>query len=463
MARAMSWMTPTDAAWLHMDRPESLMMITALLSFDEPVPYDTMLGLLAERLVAVYPRFSRRIHESPLKVGPPRWVEDVEFDITRHVVRAALPAPAGKAELEALCAAMMSEPLPRNQPPWQIHVVAGTDGGRGTALLARIHHCVADGISLARVLLAMADDAGLDPHLVTTEVTHEAHTHRFHRPRLNPMAATWKAGETLWHEGVELSTHPERLAALARLGTETAAAASHLLMLSPDPDTALRGTLGIPKRVAWSEPIPLPRIKDTCRALGCTVNDVLLAAIAGAVRRYLIGRGSPVADIRAFVPVNLRPLDVPVPVDLGNRFSLAVLPLPVGQETPGERLAALRRAMDHIKQSQEPAVAFGILNAIGMTPTRVERAVLRVFGTKGSAVMTNVPGPTTPVSLAGHAVKSFLFWVPMSAGVALGVSIFSYAGDVVIGVASDAGLIPDPEALVAAYPDELTALEALVE
>jgi len=108
-------------------------------------------------------------------------------------------------------------------------------------------------------------------------------------------------------------------------------------------------------------------------------------------------------------------------------------------------------------------VAFGILNAIGMTPTRVERAVLRFFGTKGSAVMTNVPGPTAPVALAGHTVKSFLFWVPMSAGVALGVSIFSYAGEVVIGVASDAGLIPDPEALVAAYPDELAALEALVE
>jgi len=448
-------MTPTDAAWLHMDRPESLMMIVALLWFDEPVRYDTVLGLISERLVAVYPRFSRRIREAPLELGPPRWEDDPEFDVTRHVVPATLPAPAGKAELEAFCGAMMSTPLAPHTPPWQFHVIEGFDGG--TVVVARIHHCVADGISLARVLLAMADDATPDEHVANAD----AHTHRFHRPRLSPMAATWRFGETLWHEGIELSTHPRKLASLARLGTDTAAAATRLLTLPPDPDTALRGALGVPKRVAWSEPMPLPRIKATCQQLGCTVNDVLLAAIAGALRQYLRRRESPVADVRAFVPINLRPLDQPVPIELGNHFSLAILPLPVGGETPVERLAALRREMDRIKQSQEPAVAFGILNAIGLTPSRVEQAVLRFFGTKGSAVMTNVPGPRTPVRLGGHTLSGFLFWVPMSAGVGLGVSIFSYAGQVTIGVASDAGLIPDPEAIVAAYPEELEALEAL--
>ncbi|TNF28654.1 MAG: wax ester/triacylglycerol synthase family O-acyltransferase [Deltaproteobacteria bacterium] len=459
MTRPPTRMTPTDAAWLHMDRPESLMMITALLWFDGPVPYDVVLGLVSERLVAVYPRFSRRIREAPLELGPPRWEDDPQFDVARHVVPGRLTAPGGKAELESFCAEMMAVPLDRSRSPWQLHVIEGYDGGRATVLVVRIHHCVADGISLARVLLAMADDAGLDPHVV--HVPQEPHTDRFHRPRLSPMRATWKLGETLWHEGVELSTHPARLLELARLGTDVAAAATHLLGLSPDPDTALRGPLGVQKRVAWSDPMPLPRIKAACKDLGCTLNDVLLAAIAGALRRYLQQRGSLVADVRAFVPVNLRPLDQPVPADLGNHFSLAVLPLPVGQETPAARLGALRREMDRIKQSQEPAVAFGILNAVGLTPTRVEQAVLRYFGTKGSAVMTNVPGPKAPIMLGGHKIAGFLFWVPMSAGVGLGVSIFSYAGQVTVGVASDAGLVPDPEAIVAAYPDELAALEAL--
>jgi len=460
MAPSPTYMTAADAAWLHMERPESPMMITALLVFAGEVSREAVEGLVAERLVGVYPRFSRRVQEPSLGVGPPRWEDDPTFDLAAHVVASTLHPPGAQRELEGFVGALMSEPLPLDRPLWQIHVVQGVDGGARTALVVRIHHVIADGISLARVILAMADGAGEARELVAPPAPRGPTP--FYRPALDAMRATRRAGETLWHEGVELASHPEKLADLARVGADMASAALRLLTLPQDPPTALRGRLGTVKRAAWCTPQPLPRLKATCRALGCTLNDALLAAMAGALRLYLAGRGTPADEVRAFVPVNLRPLDQPVPVELGNHFSLVVLPLPVGEATPAGRIAALKRAMDAIKASQEPAVAFGILHAMGMTPPRVERALMTFFGSKASAVMTNVPGPRAPVSLGGHVVDKVLFWVPMSAGVGLGISILSYAGEVILGVASDAGLIPDPEAIAEAWEAELEALHGLV-
>ena len=450
-------MRPADAVWLHMDRPESLMMITALLEFEGRVPFDTVAGLVAERLVAVYPRFSQRIRPGRLGVTPPAWDDAPAFDLTHHVVATPLPAPAGRAELEALVSRLMSTPLDPERPPWQVHVILDVDAGARTAIVVRIHHAVADGISLARVVLSMADDIDLALPAVAAAV--ERHPRAFHRPSL--ARAQRRDGGSA--SRVRDALQPATLTALGRLGADVTKAAAHLLTLPPRPPTALRGPLGVDQPAAWTAPQPLPRLKAACRALGCTLNDALLAAMAGALRRYLGARGSVLGDLRAFVPVNLRPLDRPVPIELGNLFSLAVLPLPVGEPTVAGRLTALKRAMDAIKASQEPAVAYGILSAMGATPPRVERALLRFFGTKASAVMTNVPGPPRPVAMGGHTIRSFLFWVPMSAGVSLGISIFSYAGHVSLGVAADAGLVPDPEALVAAWEAELSEIEALAD
>jgi len=451
MTRPTARMRAADTVWLRMDRPESLMMITSLVGFSGRVPFDTVAGLVAERLVAVYPRFSQRIAEPRHGLGPPRWEPDPHFDLAHHVVAAPLPAPADQHALEALCGRLMSTPLAPDRSPWQVHVVLDADHGSRTAVIVRIHHAVADGISLARVVLAMADDLNLAMPQVIAAVDRQPRA--FHRPTPAALRATRRIGRRL------VVDRPS-FAALAKIGAGVVSAAAHLLTLRPDPKTALRGPLGIEKRCAWSSPQPLPRLKAACRALVCTLNVALLSAMAGALRRYLADRGSLVADVRAFVPVNLRPLDRPVPPELGNQFTLAVLPLPVGEATVDGRLNALKRAMDAIKSSQEPAVAYGLLNAMGATPPPVERALLRFFGTKASAVMTNVPGPARPVAMGGHEIERFLFWVPMSAGVALGVSIFSYAGHAIVGVATDAGLIPDPEVLIAAWEDEVAALEA---
>jgi diacylglycerol O-acyltransferase / wax synthase len=199
-------------------------------------------------------------------------------------------------------------------------------------------------------------------------------------------------------------------------------------------------------------------------ALGGTINDVLVAAVAGGLRRYLEDRGhEPHAALsfRAVMPVNLRPLEKMS--DLGNQFGLIFLSLPVGILDPIERLTELRRRATALKRSTEPVVVYWILRAMGITPHFIQKLVVRIFATKATAVMTNVPGPRQVLFLAGAPLQDLFFWVPQSGRVGLGVSICSYAGHVRLGVGTDAGLVPDPEGIVKGFHDELAELKRLAE
>jgi WS/DGAT/MGAT family acyltransferase len=201
--------------------------------------------------------------------------------------------------------------------------------------------------------------------------------------------------------------------------------------------------------------MPLDRVKACAKSHGATINDLLLAGVTGALRRYMEGRKAPAdgLDIRAVVPVNLRPeSDI---IKLGNRFGLVFLSLPVGIPDRLERLHELKRRMDAIKASSEPLVIYGLLNAVGLTGPRVESVALQLFGSKATAVMTNVPGPREEIYLAGKPMRSMMFWVPQSAKLGLGVSILSYAGQVRLGVATDSGLVPDPVSIITAFQDEM--------
>jgi WS/DGAT/MGAT family acyltransferase len=188
------------------------------------------------------------------------------------------------------------------------------------------------------------------------------------------------------------------------------------------------------------------------------VNDVLVAAMTGALREYLERSNTLVDQIRAFVPFNLRPLDRPLPAGLGNKFGLVFLPLPVGARTAAARLRKVKLHMDEIKNSPEGVIAYGVLEAMGHTPVQVESAILDMFSAKGTAVITNVPGPREPVYLAGTAVSAVAVWAPTSGSVSMSVSIFSYNGEVTVGVMADAGLVPDPETMIEGFQSELDAL-----
>ncbi len=248
---------------------------------------------------------------------------------------------------------------------------------------------------------------------------------------------------------------PARAATAAGVAANAAATLARLTLMAPDPQTVLKGRLGVAKRAVWSEPIALDAVKAAGRRAGATVNDVLIAAAAGSLRRYLVGRGEDVTglELRAAIPVNLRP--VAETGRLGNQFGLVFLPLPIGIEEPRERLLELKRRMDELKSSLQPVVAFGVLSAIGLVPSPLQSPAVEFFGSKASAVMTNVPGPPAPLYLAGRRVGRVMFWVPQSGRLGLGISILSYAGEVLIGVAADAGLVPDPERIVSGFELEI--------
>ena len=225
-----------------------------------------------------------------------------------------------------------------------------------------------------------------------------------------------------------------------------------------DSPTSLKGQPGTTKRVAWCAPLPLEEVKAVGKALNCSINDVLLSCVAGAIGAYLKEEGESVKgkEIRAMVPVNLRPLDQAY--KLGNQFGLAPLVLPIGLDNPVERVYEVRRRMAGLKGSMQPLLAFGLLAVAGLLIKPAQEAMLSLFAKKTTAVMTNVPGPKEKLKICGSTIEESLFWVPQNGSVGLGVSILSYGGGVQFGIVSDASLCPEPQRIIDQFEPEFAKL-----
>jgi diacylglycerol O-acyltransferase / wax synthase len=287
-----------------------------------------------------------------------------------------------------------------------------------------MHHCIADGIALARVMLTLTDeldDDGFAPSPGGSGLP------------FGPLART----------ALGIARHPRRTMAAA---VEDAQTVAKLMLPTFDPRSAIKGDQRASHHVAWSTPIPLSSVKRAAHDLDATVNDILVSAVTGAVGDHLRSAGSTLDEVHALVPFNLRPLDEPLR-ELGNRFGLVVLALPVGIEDPVERTLEVKRRMDAIKHSHEGAISYGILELMGHTPAAVEARLIDYFSGKGSMVLTNVPGPRARLSVAGTPLAGVLVWAPCSGSIGMSISIFSYAGKVTVGFLTDAGLVPDPRAL----------------
>jgi WS/DGAT/MGAT family acyltransferase len=418
-------MSSADAAWLHMDRPTNLMVINSVLWFDDPVDWDAYRELVRERLVERFDRFRQRPVEG---IAGPHW-EDVEIDLDLHFHHVALPSPGDRQALEEFVSDRAATPLDRSRPLWDVYLIDGY--GDGAAVLTRMHHCIADGIALARVMLTLTEDAELNDVLFGES-----------RGSSRVRAVADLAGGVV--------RHPRRTVSGAIGDAFTAA---KLLFPNFDPSSPIKGEQHAAHRVAWCHPVDLRRVKQAARKLDATVNDVLVSSVAGALRRP----GMP-DEVHALVPFNLRALDEPLPRGLGNRFGLVVLGLPVGIEDPVERTLEVKRRMDAIKHGHEGAISYGILELMGHTPAAVEGRLIDYFSAKGSMVLTNVPGPRRPLSVAGTRLAGVLVWAPCSGSIAMSVSIFSYAGKVTVGFLTDAGLIPDPGSLADATRAEILSL-----
>jgi diacylglycerol O-acyltransferase len=442
-----------DRAWLRMDRPGNPMTIVGLIVLGRKLGRASLRGLITERLL-VFDRF--RCLPATDALGA-TWREPASFDLDDHLLPAALPAPGGQRELEALAGELAGTPLPAGRPLWTFHLIE--DYGAGSAVIVRIHHCYGDGMALLYVLLSLADPAPGTP----TPARLPAAT-----PPPPAGLPSWNDVAALVESGVHYALHPGEASVVAREALTVGAELARMAVMSDDPATRLKRPLSGIRRLAWTQALSLEEVRAIARVLGCTVNDVLVSTLAGALGRYLAAEGDPVAGltVRAVVPVNLRanadPRQLSEPPALGNCFGLVFVELPIGVLHPLERLYSVRAAMLTLKASAQARATLGLLSLVGALPDAVEEFALTIFGAKGSLVASNLRGPEEALSLAGRPVTEVLFWVPQAGGVGIGVSMLTYRGRVQFGVTSDRALIAEPARLVEQLAIEFERLVFLV-
>lgn len=462
-------MSRVDTAWLRMDSPSNLMMILGVWTLVPRVSYEDVCHRVQATMLK-YGRFRQKVVED---AAGATWVDDHHFDIHRHVVSETLPKAARgheQAALQERVGQLAMEPLDRRHPLWKMHLIENYHDEHGrpaSALVVRIHHCIADGIALMAVTMSMVDGGAAPPRRKrkTAESTEDWIAHALVKPITDMAVRALDAAGEGAAASLSLLRDPARGVSgsvdLAKLGLQVLGDAAALALMPDDSKTRLKGRPGRKKRVAWCKPIPLDEVKAVGHALNCSVNDVLLSCVAGAIGEYLKAHGDDVKgqEIRAMIPVNLRPVEQAY--KLGNRFGLVPLVLPIGIDNPVERVYELRRRMNNLKGSTQPLLAFGLLAAAGLLVKPAQDAMLNLFSKKTTAVMTNVPGPREKLKFLGSTLEQNMFWVPQSGEIGMGVSILSYGGGVQFGVITDTRLCPEPQAIIDRFEPEFSKLAML--
>jgi len=437
-------MSAVDTAWLRMDRPTNLMMIVGVMVFAQRMDFDRLRNTVAARLVGRYRRFRQCATQ---EVTGAWWEDDPDFDIDAHLRRRALPAGAGKQELQALASELAVQPLNPGKPLWRFDLIEDYAGG--SAMVVRIHHSIADGIALVGVVLSLTDlSAHAAPQESLAAEDSEGDGDEPSGGLLDTLSDALRSalsmGTDLGGKALNLASDPDRMSTYGRYGIGLLTELAKLLAMPPDSATSLKGKTSTVKRVAWADPLPLGEVKALGKALGCSVNDILLSAVAGALRAYFLQKGESVQDVevRAMIPVNLR--SARDEGTLGNRFGLGTLSLPVHEANPFARLFMVRSRMNELKGSYQPPLTLAILAAVGVAPRIVQQQFLDILAAKASTVMTNVPGPKQPLYLAGSRLDQCMFWVPQSGDIGIGVSILSYNDNVQFSLITDRHFVTRP-------------------
>jgi diacylglycerol O-acyltransferase / wax synthase len=490
-----------DALWLTMDRPNSLMVIDTVMWFREVPDWHKVRAVVDERLVERYPVFRRR----PVKHGSHwYWEDDPSFDVSQFVREVSLPAPGGLAELQAFVASQRSVPLDKTRPLWTMFLIDDVvfpDGTRGAAVMARFHHAIADGVRLVQVALGMCDlgDVGTPTKVgqqlrrSTTPVSIAASAARnVGRGMADVVATTAESAAGAFAgtvDTVQAAAFGEMDVALDRVASTTGGVVSKARALLRNPErvtdvadvisgednrvvndvasvgklalaaqsvrTVWSGTPGIEKGASFAPPIDLDHVKAIGKATATSVNDVLMATVSGTLTRYLREHGDPdIDEVTWMVPVSVKPLAADSSGDLGNYFAIVVLRMPVGVDDVRARLAQVHRRMQRIKRSDEALLTYTIQRGIAQAPTSLATGLTNFFANKGVGVLTNVPGPRQPVSLAGTVVDGVLGFAPCSGDQPMTICMFSYNGKVAVGFGTDVRLVPDGDRLGEHFAEE---------
>jgi diacylglycerol O-acyltransferase len=410
-----------DAARWHMGTPSNPMVIGALLLFDRRLTLEGLQELVRQRLVS-HRRFRQHVVEPAHRFGRPVWSDDSGFGLREHVRQLTSPAPLDAAALVGLAGERINTPLPVDRSPWAFELIDRAPAG--SALLVRIHHCIADGRALVSLLGQLADESS-GPGPVKDGSP----------PRPSPKPAAWRR-------------FFGQLGGLFRF-------------LRPgDPAGLLRRPLDGRKQTAWSEAIPLESIKSIARARGHHLSDVLLAAVAGALHRYEREHGEVPRSVHALLPVAgpaAGPSEAAADA-LGNHYASVFVRLPTALGDPRARLEAIARDMALLRSGGPSRIASGLIGLLGGVAPAIEHWAVRWGARRASLVVSSLAGPPVPLHIAGQPLEGIVIWAPAPASIGLSLTCFGYAGMLRLGLLADAAVIDRPDQLVAAFQ---TALDEL--
>ena len=457
--RHLDRLTAVDASFLTNESSSSHMHIGAILIFEGPPPKYTDLVEHVRKRLPLVPRFRQKLVVPPLEAGRPLWADDVNFNLTYHIRHTALPDPGGEAQLKRLAGRIFSQQLDRSKPLWEMWLAQNLERDR-FAILTKTHHAMVDGISgvdIGTVLfdlereaqpLDLEDDWVPQPEPGTTELVA--------RGVADAVAAPVKLAE----RAVDVVRNPETTARKLVEGLEGVGEIVSAFA-DPAPDVPLNEEIGPHRRYVWarSELATFKRIKDT---FGGTVNDVVLAVITGALRRWLHGRGvrTEGLELRALVPVSVRAEDERG--ELGNRIALMRGPLPVYIEDPVRRLRTVSDAMAGLKRSKQALGAEVISRFNDFAPPTILAQASRInFSTRlFNLIVTNVPGPQMPLYVLGKELEEVYPVAFLPQNHCLATAIMSYNGKVGFGLLADYDCMEDIEVVSNGLSESLEELEA---
>lgn len=497
-----------DQLWLEMDRPNNLMVVDAVMWTDEPLDWERMRTVMDERFAGRYPVFrSRAVHDPD---GSWWWEEDPSYDLDNHVRRVELDDPDDPRALQRLIAKHRTTMLDRSKPLWYSLWIDRYLNG--SAVVTRSHHAIADGVRMVELAMTLFDGPDGKPAVGPAVTTHAARS-RSTQTAVVPTGAGETGGVAQVARGLgrgaaslagRVPSAARQAAKLARSSLLNPVGAGHGMLAEgahaaetalasvqrqmqavlpgggmvnvfasapSDLDTARKLVLGTrndatlwtghpttKKGVAWADPLPLADVRSVAKANGATINDVLVSCLAGSLQRYLHAHDAYCASTTFMVPVNLKPLNTTLPDELGNAFALIYLEMPTDEPDPMVVLDVVKRRMRRMKLGHEPAVTFKIQEEIAGLSRGMYVASIDYFANRASGVLTNVPGPQTPVYLAGSRVAGIVGWAPVSGDQPMSLTIYSYDGRVIVGIAADTALVPDFETIVDGFADVFTDL-----
>jgi WS/DGAT/MGAT family acyltransferase len=456
-------LSPLDVSFLYMEELTTPMHVGGVVIFEVPengFDYERLVGLIRDR-ISLVPRYRQRVRWVPGHIANPVWADDEQFDVTYHVRRSALPRPGTDDQLNELVARIMSRPLDRTRPLWEMYLVEGLEDNR-FAVLTKTHHAMVDG--------ATAVDIGqviLDPSPEPRDLPEDTW-----RPLREPSSAELVAGAVN-----EIARSPKAVldtvrgglidvqATVGQLGRGAVGLASAVrTMALPASSSPLNASIGGARRYATTE-TDLAKLKTIKRAHGGTINDIVLTILAGALRSWMMTRGEPVtprSSIRAMVPVSVR-----TPGDAsGNQIAAFLCDLPVGEPDPVIRLQRIRFEMDMLKETGQMLGATALVGVASFTPPTVHSLGARVVSGLSrrvyNVVITNVPGPQFPLYAGGALMLAAYPVVPLARGQAVSIGLTSYDGGVFFGLNADREAMPDVEVLAQCIDDAIDEMLASV-